>query len=241
MADAHSAIAGYLRERREHAGLTRAELARRAGVSEALIQKLEQGTRPPTATALGALFDALDVPVQVREHAAYLLQPELTAIVPDGYGPDAAELDFLDSIPYPACYQTMPALDCVAANEPYRRAFPGLDAGVNVLVWTLLDPRAREVIGNWETIAHMMVHAFRHLAPGMMPPERIAELTRQLERAPEWERMWAADIPPSEIERRPIVVRSPETGEWTDWHVQLLRCEVPRRPWWMWTMVRMVD
>ncbi|MET9491337.1 helix-turn-helix domain-containing protein [Nocardia sp. NPDC006630] len=237
MVEAHSAIAGFLRVRREAAGLTRAELARRAGVSEALIQKVEQGTRHPTPTALAALFEALDVPMQYREHAANVLQPELTDIPYDGDIPEQAELDFLSSLPYPACYQTLPGLDLIAANDAYLQAFPGLTPGVNIIAWMLLDPIARHVMGDWEREAHFMVWAFRHMAPGIATPERIEEITLLCREAPDWERFWSTDIPPPEIRRRPTRVRSLETGEFLRMQVHIFRCELPRRQWWMYTLV----
>ncbi|MCU1640042.1 MAG: helix-turn-helix transcriptional regulator [Nocardia sp.] len=237
MVEAHSAIAGVVRVRREALGLSRAELARRAGVSEAVIQKVEQGTRQPTPTALAALFEALDVPMQYRDHAANVLQPELTDIPYDGEIPDQDELDFLNSLPYPACYQTVPGLDLIAANDAYLQTFPGLTPGVNIIAWMLLDPIARHVMGDWERETHLMVWAFRHMAPGITTPEHIERITGLCRDAPDWQRLWSTDIPPAEIGLRPTRVRSPETGEFTHMQIQLFGCELPRRPWWMYALV----
>ncbi|MFI6869420.1 helix-turn-helix domain-containing protein [Nocardia sp. NPDC050406] len=241
MVEPREAIAGYLRERREAARLTRAELARKAGVSEALIQKLEQGTRAPTAAALGALFEALDVPSTYREYAAIVLQPELATTANSGLVPSQVELDFLNSLPNPACYQTVPALDLVAANEAYTRAFPGLVPGVNIIAWMLLDPRARQVIEGWERETHLIVQSFRHMAPGITEPERIAEITRICEQSPDWQRFWSTDIPPADIPWRPVRIRPLEGGEWMPMHVQLLRCELPQRGWWVYSLVPIRD
>lgn len=241
MSEARLAIASYLRHRREASGLTRAELARKAGVSEGLIQKLEQGTRAPTSTALGALCDALEVPAAYREYAATVLQPELTATASNTEEPNQAELDFLNSLPYPACYQTLPALDVIAANDAYLRAFPGLVAGTNVIEWMLLNPVARTLFDNWEREAHLQVHSFRHMAPGIVAPERIDEITRICSRSPDWNRLWTTDIPPADIPRRPVRIRPAEGGDWTTMYIQLLRCELPRREWWVYSMVPMRD
>lgn len=235
MSGTREGIAGYLRTRREAFGLTRAELARRAGVSEALLQKIEQGTRSPTAGALGPLFDALEVPDQFREHAAGLLQPELAVEPPDG-PLEPGELEFLHSLPYPACYQTMPAVDVVAANTAYLRAFPGLVPGGNIMEWMLLDPAARIAIEGWERETHLIVYGFRHMGPGLLPAERYAELVRTCSASPDWERLWSTDIAPAEIPRRPVRVRCPDTGAWIPMRIQVFRFEVPRRPWWMYTL-----
>ncbi|GAB2533812.1 helix-turn-helix domain-containing protein [Nocardia heshunensis] len=237
MEGSHTTIAGYLRERREAARLTRAELAQKAKVSEALIQKLEQGTRPPTSTSLGALFRALDVPVAYREYAATVLQPELTTVTGGESGPSRGELAFLASLPYPACYQTAPALDLIAANSAYRQAFPGLEPGGNIIAWMLLDPRARRVVEDWDREAHIMVQAFRHMAPGLTAPERIDQITRQCARSPDWQRLWSTDIDPTRMDWQPVRIRPADGGEWTSMHVQLLRCEQPRRDWYVYSMV----
>ncbi|MEC3919812.1 helix-turn-helix domain-containing protein [Nocardia sp. CDC160] len=232
-----SGIADYLRVRREAAGLTRSELSRRAGVSEALIQKIEQGTRQPTSNALGALFTALDVPVQVREHAATLLQPELASFGTEITPPEPYELDFLRGLPHPACYQTMPAVDLVAANDAYLRAFPGLEPGDVILEWMLLDPRAREVMADWERDAHLMVYGFRYLAPAIHAPEKVRAIIERCSAAPEWNRFWNTDIPSDEIEGRRTRVHSPDTGELVTYHIQVFKFELPQRPWWIYSLV----
>ncbi|MFE3196062.1 helix-turn-helix domain-containing protein [Nocardia sp. NPDC059240] len=230
-------IADFVRTRREAAGLTRAELARKADVSEALIQKIEQGTRRPTAVALGALFSALGVPAQVREHVATLLQPELSTFGTQDTPPEPYELDFLDAIPYPACYQTMPSVELVAANDAYLRAFPGLAPGDVLLEWMLFDPRAREVIEDWEREIHLMVFGFRYMAPAVHPPERIQAIIDRCSAAPEWDRFWSTEVHPDNIPRRPIRVRSPDTGDWIAYHMQLFKFELPQRPWWIYSLV----
>ncbi|GAB2568860.1 helix-turn-helix domain-containing protein [Nocardia heshunensis] len=237
MTTTRAEIADYLRGRREAAGLTRAELSRRAGVSEALIQKIEQGTRQPTAVALGALFTVLEVPVQVREHVATLLQPQLASFGTDITPPEPYELDFLNDMPHPACYQTMPAVDLVAANDAYLRAFPGLVPGGVIIEWMLLDPRAREVMADWERDAHFMVYGFRYMAPAIHSPERIAEIVERCSAAPEWERFYSTEVGPSDLGPRPTRVRSPETGEWVNYHIQVFKFELPQRPWWIYSLV----
>ncbi|NNH70837.1 helix-turn-helix transcriptional regulator [Nocardia uniformis] len=237
MSGPHMAIAGYLRERREAERMTRTELATRAGISEGLIQKLEQGIRPPTPTALNILFEALGVPPVFRDYAAIVLQPELTTISDAGLVPSRAELVFLESVPHPACYVTTPAQDIVATNTAYARAFPGQEPGTNIIAWMLLDPRARVAVDDWEREAHVMVQAFRHMAPGITAPERIAEIIRLVERSPDWHRLWSTDIPPADMVPRPLRIRPVDDGAWTAMHAHLLRCALPRRDWRMFCLV----
>ncbi|MEU1431022.1 hypothetical protein ABZ412_28525 [Nocardia sp. NPDC005746] len=51
------------------------------------------------------------------------------------------------------------------------------------------------------------------------------------------ERFWSTEVAPADTERRPIRVRSPETGEWVSMHVQLFEFELPQRPWWIYSLV----
>ncbi|MFI6865326.1 helix-turn-helix domain-containing protein [Nocardia sp. NPDC050406] len=237
MVEPHLAIAGYLRERREAARLTRAELARRASISEGLIQKIEQGTRQPTPAALAVLFDALEVPSVFRDYCAAILQPELSTLANAEPAPTRSELDFLHSLPHPACFNIAPAQDLLAANAAFLRAFPGLRPGGNIMVWMLLDPRARQVVEDWERETHVMVQAFRHMAPGFTPPERIAEITERCSPAAEWDRLWSTDIPPIDMAPRPIRIRPLEGGEWTAMYAHVLRYAYPRRGWGMFSLV----
>jgi hypothetical protein len=130
----------------------------------------------------------------------------------------------------------MPAVDVVAANDAYLRTFPGLQAGDNILEWQLLNPVAREVIEEWERETHFLVYGFRHLANGLIPPERHARIVRACSASPDWERLWSTDIPPADLPRRPGRLKSPETGEWITVSVQIFRFELPRRPWWLYTL-----
>ncbi|MEU0544700.1 helix-turn-helix domain-containing protein [Nocardia sp. NPDC005978] len=237
MVEPHMAIAGYLRERREASRLTRSELARIAGVSEGLIQKLEQGTRPPTHTTLSALFEALNVPQMYRDYANTVLQPELTTIAIEQSAPNAAEMRFLNGLPAPSCYLTALALDLLAANEPFRQTFPGLEPGMNIIAYTLLDPRARVVLHNWEREAHILVQSFRHMAPGVTDPARIEEIKRECARSPDFERLWNTDIPPAEFDWRPMLIRPLEGGDWRAVHVRIWVGEEPHRGRWVYTLL----
>ncbi|WP_459963524.1 helix-turn-helix domain-containing protein [Nocardia sp. IFM 10818] len=230
-------IAGYLRGRREGAGLSRGELARRAGVSVGLIQKIEQGRRAPTGEALAALFDALGVPAVYREYASSVLQPGLTRVAGVEGGPGRAELDFLEGMPHPAAYQVAPAMDLVAVNGAFARAFPGLGGGGNVIEWLLFDPRARVVIEDWEREVHIAVQAFRHMSAGYVSPERVEEIIGVCSRSADWGRLWSTDIGAVDFDWRPVRIRPVEGGEWTALHVQVLRFEVPRRGWSLYSMV----
>ncbi|MFC4375458.1 helix-turn-helix domain-containing protein [Nocardia halotolerans] len=234
MEDAHVSIAGYLRERRESAGLTRAALSRVAGISPALIQKIEQGTRAPTLESLTALFDALEVPDLFRGHIVTLSlahrygtpAPVRAPVVPE---PDRR---LVEGLSCPASLQQYPTFDVLAVNAAWERRFPGLVVGTTVLEWLLLDPLSRRVVVDWERHAHLSVYGFRVISPGVVPQERIDELTAILSRAPEWERFWGTEPPPPhELDAPELLLADAETGVAAKMTMHNLEFSLPRRSW----------
>ncbi|NKX88518.1 helix-turn-helix domain-containing protein [Nocardia coubleae] len=244
MEDPHLAIARYLRERREAAGLTRVALSARAGISPALIQKIEQGSRTPTLEALTALFDALDVPALFRDHLVSLS-------LADRYGSPAADIPsdiptadlvLLNSISYPASLQMYTTYDVVATNSAWNRYFPGLDTSTTLLEWMLLDPRSREVMLDWDKQVHLCVYGFRVMSPGVVPKERIDRLFAACAVAEEWERFWTTEPDvPSHLDRPVQRFRHPETGAAVAMTMQVHDSIVPRREWSLVTFCPLLD
>ncbi|MFI9509733.1 helix-turn-helix domain-containing protein [Nocardia sp. NPDC052566] len=232
-------IGRYLRERRTAAGLTVAELATKAGgVSPTLVADFEEGARLPAPDTLHALFDALCVPFAYRDHIVALTRQSLfiTALGDGPQVPQSTDLAFLDNLPFPAWYQSVPSFDLVAANYAYRRTFRGLEPGGNILQWTMLDPRAKDILGQWDREAHLMVNAFRIMSPGLVPAERWEDIVRACRKAPEWERMWNTEIPPAEVDRPPALILDPLRKGFRTMSMSVLTFEFPYRPWWMYTL-----
>ncbi|MFC4125574.1 helix-turn-helix domain-containing protein [Nocardia rhizosphaerae] len=225
-------IAGYLRERRESAGMTRAALSAAAGISPGLIQKIEQGTRAPTLEALTALFDALTVPEVMRDH---LISLAISSRYDPGAGPLVRPADrvLLDGITHPASLQMHPTFDVVATNAAWRSLFPGLDTGMSMLEWMLLDPRARIALIDWEQQVHMCVYGFRIMGPGLATEQRIDEIVDTCARAPEWAKFWTTDpAAPTTIDDPVMHFRDPRTGATTAMTVHSLGAAlIPRRAW----------
>lgn len=232
MENPHPPIARYLRERRESAGLTRAALSAVAGISPGLIQKIEQGTRTPTLEALGALFDALSVPEAMRDHLVSLsissrYDPAATPLV------RPADQVLLDGITHPASLQMHPTFDVVATNAAWRLLFPGLDTGMSMLEWMLLDPRAKIALIDWEQQVHMCVYAFRLMGPGLATQQRLDEIIESCGRAPEWAKFWTSEPAfPSNTDDPLMYFRDPITGATTAMTVHSLGASlIPRREW----------
>ncbi|MEV6359627.1 helix-turn-helix domain-containing protein [Nocardia asteroides] len=240
MEDPHAPIARYLRERRETAGLTRAALGAAAGVSPALIQKIEQGTRSPTLEALTALCHALGVPDLIRDHLVSLSLSnrfDKPAAV-DTAAVSATDQLLLDSFAYPASMQVFPTFDVVATNAHWDRQFPGLTPGTTLLEWMLLEPVARSVVIDWERQIHTSVYSFRVTSPGVVARARIDELVASCARAPEWARLWSTEPPPPYgIENPELVVRHVDTGAPTALAMHNLAFTLPSRSWSLVVMV----
>ncbi|MEV0059407.1 helix-turn-helix domain-containing protein [Nocardia sp. NPDC050718] len=240
MEDPHAPIARYLRERRETAGLTRTALGGLAGVSPALIQKIEQGTRSPTLEALTALCHALQVPDLIRDHLVSLsLSHRFDKPEPPVQTPvSATDQLLLDSFAYPASMQRFPTFDVLAVNDAWARQFPGLEPGTTLLEWMLLHPAARTVVLHWERQIHMSVYSFRVISPGVVPQARIDELIASCARAPEWQALWSTEPPPPYgIESPELVVRHVDTGEPTAMAMHNLDFTLPQRTWSLVVMV----
>lgn len=239
MTDAHRTIARYLRERREAAGMTRAALAKAAALSPGLIQKIEQGSRTPTLDALSALFEALSVPPTLCDHIISLTLPTRLNASLSGESQTVlgSDLAVLRSIPHPACFQSQPTFDVLAANDAWAHWFPGCDPGTNILEWMMLHPAARALLPQWRRQTHLMVYAFRIMGPGLVPPERIAEIVRTCEQAPEWHELWATEVAPEDIPRPTVLVNDPDTGETREMYAGNLKFDFPRRHWWMYSLI----
>lgn len=238
MADAGEAIARYLRERREAAGMTRATLGRAANMSPALIQKIEQGTRTPTQDALAALFEALEVPLALREHIVGLLSPVRLGSKPamEAEPPAAAAISVIESMTHPACIQLIPSWDVIAANAAFTRLFPGLEAGGNILEWMVLHPLAKTLLAEWWKQTHLLVYSFRIMGPGMVAPERIAQIVESCSGAPEWELLWTTEVAPQDIPRWTVLLNDPDTGRRYEMYTNSLKFEMPRNNWWIYSL-----
>ncbi|MGY0501396.1 helix-turn-helix domain-containing protein [Nocardia sp. FBN12] len=231
MEDPNVSISRYLRERRESSGLTRAALGEVAGISPALIQKIEQGTRAPTLEALTALTDALEVPEMFRDHLVALSVAQRYDSTPSLVRP--ADQVLLDGITHPASLQLHPVFEVLATNAAWRLLFPGLEAGVSMLEWMLLDPRAKTAMVDWEHQVHMCVYGFRVMGPGLASRAQIADIVGACSRAPEWEKFWTTEPLTAHGPDGPVVhFRDPHTGATVAMAVHSLGAAlVPRRDW----------
>lgn len=90
--DANRLVARNTRRFRQERQLSLGELARRAGLSKQTLSKIEQGTGNPTIESLGAIADALQLPLRrlVTEWGTPLLVQRAHEARWDGSGPQWA-------------------------------------------------------------------------------------------------------------------------------------------------------
>ncbi|SEG30494.1 Helix-turn-helix domain-containing protein [Nonomuraea solani] len=177
-------------------GLRRDEVARLAGVSTEYYTRLEQGRAGnPSPEVTEALAGALRLDPAEREHLIDLLaRPARRApISPQRVRPGLhLMLQTLEHVP---AFILGRRTDVLAANRLARQVLTDFDAlpvpHRNLARYYLLDPEARERVGDWERIAAETVAVLR-LEAGRYPQDRrltdlISELTL---RSPEFSSWW---------------------------------------------------
>lgn len=191
------AALGFPSQRRRTLGLRREEVAQRANISPTWYTWLEQGRGgAPSADVLDRIARALLLTDVEREHLFLLglgRPPEVRYRKSEGVTPRLQRvLDALD--PSPALIRTA-IWDVVGWNRaatvmladyasvpPERR---------NILRSIFLDPRARAVQYDWESVARFVLGAFRVEAARAGAAAEIEPLVEEMCRlSPEFRAMW---------------------------------------------------
>jgi len=188
---------GFPCERRRTPGLRREEVAQRANISPTWYTWLEQGRGgAPSADVLERIARALMLTDVEREHLFLLglgRLPEARYRRNEGVTPRLQRvLDALD--PTPALIRTA-TWDVIAWNRAASVVL--IDYGAlapeqrNMLRFIFLDPRARAVHHNWESIARLVLGAFRLDAARAGAAADVEPLIEELSRlSPEFKAMW---------------------------------------------------
>ena len=163
-------------ERRRVSGVRQDELARLAGVSVDYYKRLEQGrSRSPSLAVLEALANALQLDDAERQHLVELARHSARRQAPDSRAqqvsaPTSRLLLALDAAYAPA-FVLGRRLDVLAHNRLAGalitdfKVRPAVDR--NLVRFIFLDPRARELYPDWdsvasETVAMLRLDAGRH-------------------------------------------------------------------------------
>ena len=191
------ATLGYAGGRRRTPGLRREEVAQRAGISTTWYSWLEQGRGgAPSTHALDRLAEALMLSAVEREHLFLLAlgrPPEVRYQPPGGVTPRLQYvLDALEACP--AMIRTA-TWDVVAWNRAAAAVFTDYgalpSAERNVLRLIFLDPRARTINSNWESVARFIVGVFRGDAARAGAAATVQPLVDELcAKSPDFAAMW---------------------------------------------------
>ena len=188
---------GFPAERRRTPGLRREEVAQRANISPTWYAWLEQGRGgAPSADVLDRIARALMLTDVEREHLFLLglgRPPEARYRKREGVTPRLQRV--LDALhPSPALLRTA-TWDVVAWNRAATVLL--MDYGSlppeqrNMLRFVFLDPRARAAHYDWDSVARLVVGAFRLDAARAGAAADVEPLVDELSRlSPEFKTMW---------------------------------------------------
>jgi transcriptional regulator with XRE-family HTH domain len=191
------AALGFSAERRRTPGLRREEVAQRANISSTWYTWLEQGRGgAPSASVLNRIARALMLTDLEREHLFLLglgRPPEVLYHRNEGVTPRLQRV--LDALnPSPALIKTA-TWDVVAWNRAATVMLTDygslLPEQRNVLRLIFLNPHARAVQYDWESVARFVVGAFRADAARAGATDKVGPLVEELSRlSPEFEAIW---------------------------------------------------
>lgn len=180
-------------------GLRRDEVARLSGVSTEYYTRIEQGrAQNPSPEVIEALADTLRLDPSEREHLTDLLARPAPGRRRVPASPQRVRsglhlmLQTLDHVP---AFVLGRRTDVLASNRLAREVITDFDAlpapRRNLARYYLLDPEARERVGDWERIAAETVAMLR-LEAGRSPQDRqLADLVGELTlKSPEFSTWW---------------------------------------------------
>jgi transcriptional regulator with XRE-family HTH domain len=189
---------GFPAERRRTPGLRREEVATRASISPTWYAWLEQGRGgAPSAEVLDRIARALMLTDMEREHLFLLglgRPPEARYHKNEGVTPRLQRvLDALD--PCPALIRTA-TWDVIAWNRAATVALMDYSSlppeHRNMLRFIFLDPRARAAQYDWDSVARLVLGAFRLDAVRAGAAAEVKPLVEELSRlSPEFRAMWS--------------------------------------------------
>jgi transcriptional regulator with XRE-family HTH domain len=186
--------------RRRTPGLRREELAMLAGISVDYLVRLEQGRdQSPSGSVLASLSDVLGLTDDERFHFAKLVQRSRGEMCPYSEAGDEPLSPTVQAMverlhPMPAFVLSVRG-DVLLWNDAYERLMrpTGLldDEPPNVLRYTFLDPRARTVFAEWESLAAEQVSNLRTSTVRCTDEAGQALVGELSVRSPDFARLWA--------------------------------------------------
>jgi transcriptional regulator with XRE-family HTH domain len=180
--------------RRVH-GLRREEVALLAGVSVDYYVRLEQGRdQHPSAQVLDALARALQLDDYATAHLHRLAAPPVRRRrrSPRPEKVPAGILRLIASWSQTPAYVYGRYMDVLAANPLATAVAPYHAVGVNLVRAAFLDPRVRDMYGDWEWVTESTVAGLRALVGPDVDDPRLNELVGELSvRSERFRQLWA--------------------------------------------------
>jgi transcriptional regulator with XRE-family HTH domain len=184
-----------LGSRRRVHGLRREEVAMLAGVSSDYYIRLEQGRdQHPSSQVLDALARALQLDDDATAHLHRLAAPPTPRRrktsqpekVPNGI------VQLIASWSETPAYVHGRYMDVLAANPIATALAPYYAKGENLVRAAFLDPRVRDMYGNWEYVTKSTVAGLRALVGPDVDDPRLNELVGELcVRSERFRQLWA--------------------------------------------------
>jgi transcriptional regulator with XRE-family HTH domain len=176
-------------------GLRREEVAMLAGVSADYYVRLEQGRdQHPSAQVLDALARALQLDDYATAHLHRLAAPPVRrrrrSQRPEKV--PASILRLIASLSHTPAYVYGRYMDVLAANPLATAVAPYHAPGHNLVRAAFLDPRVRDMYGNWEYVTESTIAGLRaRVGPDVDDP-RLNELVGELSvRSERFRQLWA--------------------------------------------------
>lgn len=184
-------LAALVKGVRERAGMTQRGLADAMGYSEALIQKIELGTRMPGLKVLAALAGVLELS---SWESRYLHLLGGRTMQDSGTPPPNIE-GYLESLmPHPAAWIT-PGWTIVHANSKFEHLFPGLWMTPNFIHWHYHSVKSRKVIENWEQTSEWCVGWLRWSLAANPDDPALKRIVNSLMPISVFQQQWQQPIP----------------------------------------------
>lgn len=195
---------------RRVSGLRRAEVASLAGISVEYYLRLETGRdTQPSGQVLGGLARALHLGGDATEYMHSLVR--CTALRRPHTQLDPAIQALIDGWSAPAYVQS-PNMTVLAANAAAKSLNSFFAPGVNLLRKTFLDPEAREVLRNWDSISAMLVRWLRFTTIAIDPNNgELPQLIDEVSANKRFRALWAQHEPERKTTGNAFFVH-PEVG-----------------------------
>ena len=178
---------------RRTSGLRREDLATLAGISVDYLSRLEQGReRNPSHRVIKALAEVLHLDVEATEHLHRLAHPQqiVDGFLSEEVNPDLSRM--LAAWPDTPAMVVGSGLDILTANPLAAALYSPAGPQPNLLLFTFLDPQAREFFVDWEIVAGGPSPAcMRSSTPYDASTRRHALVTRLCDESVDFARMWA--------------------------------------------------